>query len=274
LDKSSLPFDADEYSKFKYGCKRSARNFGTQTAEAFIKALEDGLWKEEMEVLKRPIIVIPSPYEFVPTATFAMKDYFNRRLNDWLVDHNFPPVQELKIYRKSSYIEDYGLMDESDRQKAITGDHFYIDHTFCFGKLCIFLDDIRITGAHEERVQHMINVCNGRKAIFPFQNYVFTYFAVLENREIDPTIESFLNLHYVKSLKHIDKLIKNDEFLLNTRVVKYILSYDHNDCKEFLDYQRDIFLHTLYHQAIGNSYHLADKFKQNIEYLKTLIAHG
>jgi hypothetical protein len=99
----------------------------------------------------------------------------------------------------------------------------------------------------------------------------FLYLAQLANPEVNPAIENEFNYAFVKSLLDLDKIIKNEDFLLNTRTVKYILNAPAEEAKTFLMYQRQKFLETLYHSAIGNSYHLIPEYEQNLSFLKTLI---
>ena len=272
-DENKLPFDPIKYSKFKFGCKQAARKFGEELAEAFISEIKNGLWWGYLSSHQKSIVVLSSPYCFIPTATFAMKDYFVRKLNHFLVSNNMPVVEETKIHQTITYKEDYGGLSAAQRKKLISNDAFRLDTDFCRNKLCIFLDDIRITGSHEFVIQKMIDSYNEGEMIdiFTKGDYAFLYYATLNNQEIPPQIENKLNYAYVKNLKDLDKIIKNEEFLLNTRVVKYILNSKIKECKEFLDYQKEKFLHNLYHQAIGNSYHLVPEYQINLNYIKTLI---
>lgn len=261
-----IPFDIEKYSKFKFGCKDSAREFGTELAKKFIAGhlfrtlcLTANLWDKR-------IVVLSSPYVHIPTATFALKDYFIRGINAALHQRDMQPVQECKIYRRSSYKEEYGDMNKEQRYAVMANDNFYVDACFLEGKICIFLDDIRITGGHEHRIQKMLAASGLSTAI----NY-FVYFAELTNKNCNPTIENYLNYAYIKDLRCLDKIIKNEPFIMNTRVVKYILDSEHEQCKHFLEYQKPVFLDTLYHNAIGNSYHLIPDYSANLNYLKTLL---
>jgi hypothetical protein len=194
-----------------------------------------------------------------------MKDYFIRELNNELVNKKFEAILEAKMYRKSSYKEEYGEMNKEQRFAIMKKDIFHIDKSLIQKNICLFLDDIVITGAHEHRVKMMLEHYE-----IESKNY-FLYYAELLNSETNPIIENYLNYAFVKNLVCLDKIIKNENFLMNTRVVKYILDSPVEECKTFLTYQKHVFLQTLYHNAIGNGYHLIDDYKMNLEYLKTLI---
>lgn len=266
-NEQDISFSPEMYSKFKFGCKDGARMFGTELAQKFT---ESNYYKEIVEVSKnenKRIVVLSSPYVHVPTATFAMKDYFIRFLNANLIHHGCEPVLECKVYRKSSYKEEYGELNKEERFKIMEEDSFYVDEEFITNRIRIFLDDIVITGAHEFRMLRMLNSTE----ILDYENNYFLYFAELTSKETNPVIENYLNYYFVKNLVCLDKIIKNEEHLMNTRVVKYILNAPNEECKTFLAYQKYTFIHTLYHQAIGNGYHKIPDYEINLQLVKSML---
>lgn len=249
-------FSPAKYSKFKYGDDSIAKEFGNDLAEGFI---ENYLSKTP---ISKQIVVISSPYAFIPTATFAMKNYFVFRLNRWLAENNFSVVQETKVTRSITYKEDYGELDEAQRLSLIGNDKFHIDKNFLKDKTLIFLDDIRITGSHERMITKMLQA-------YDLENQThLLYFAELTNREIHPNIENFLNYYHVKSIFDLDDVIKNEKFSINTRIVKYILNSEPNSFKIFVQNHSDSFLELLYNMAIGNSYHTITAYQENLNLLK------
>lgn len=258
-DEKTFGFDPALYSKFKFGCKDAAEKFGHELAIAFFHHSFRHTPKDQK------IVVLSSPYCFIPTATFAMKDYFVRTLNDLLITFGFNVVEETKIHRTITYKEDYGELSAEERYKLIQNDGFHIDVNFIKGKTLLLLDDIKITGSHERVIERMVVDNN----LLDLKRY-YIYFAELVNQSIDPKIENFLNYYYVKDLISLDKLIKNENFLLNTRVVKFMLNFDPHKFREFITYQRQQFINTVYHLAIGNSYHLIPEYQENLLVLKSL----
>ena len=256
---TKFPFSAESYSKFKFGCKDTSREFGLALADAFA-------WKYILPgQIRGQIVVLSSPYCFIPTATFAMKDYFVQRLNQILVQCGQPVVEETKIHRTITYKEDYGGLSAEQRFNLIQNDGFHMDTEFIKGKTLIFLDDIKITGSHERVIERMLNdygVENDR---------IFAYFAELTDPTIDPRVENTLNYAYVKNLLDLDKIIKNEAFVLNTRIVKYILNYNHADFVVFINFQRLKLVESIYHLALGNSYHLIPEYQNNLNYIKNLL---
>ena len=263
-------FSPDDYSRFKFGDDAVAKYFGAHLADGFIR---DYLTENS---IKQQIVVISSPYSFIPTATFAMKNWFVARLNRWLARHGYPVVQETKVHRTITYKEDYGELDAEQRMNLIGNDSFHIDKDFLQGKTLIFLDDIKITGSHERMIMKMVGE-------YGLSNDVFMlYFAELVNKNIHPNIENHLNYHQVKTIFDLDGIVKSNNFCINTRIVKYILNYDFDSFCIFIQDQTYDFINLLYDMALGNGYHSIEAYILNLNFIKEnlflnnhkLIQHG
>jgi len=258
-DPNNFGFSADDYSQFKFGDDLVARKFGKDLADGFIKSfLEDNLISEQ-------IVVISSPYCFIPTATFAMKNYFVYQLNHWLVENGRMVVQEAKVHRTITYKDDYGELSAEDRMRLIGNDSFHIDSSFLKDKVLFFLDDIKITGSHEKMILKMVKDYELKNDIY------MLYFAELANHDIHPNIENHLNYHKVRSVFDLDEVIKSGNFCFNTRIVKYILNCDFNSFSIFLERQTEDFIYNLYNLSLGNSYHTIECYSRNLNFLKNYL---
>lgn len=256
-NETDFSFDPSAYSRFKFGDGAIAEEFGRALARGFIR-----------ECLPLPqnqgqdIVVISSPYSFIPTATFAMKNAFVFGLNRWLCEQGLPVVQETKVHRTITYKEDYGELSAAERMRLIGNDHFHIDASFLKGKTLIFLDDIRITGSHERMINRMIGE-------FALTNDIYMlYFAELINTDIHPNIENYLNYFQVKSIFDLESIVNSGAFVMNTRFVKYLLNYEHQSFRVFLQNQSDAFTNTLYDMALGNGYHTMESYSENLTYIR------
>ncbi|ASU36563.1 phosphoribosyltransferase family protein [Mucilaginibacter xinganensis] len=263
-------FNPDDYSRFKFGDDAVAKHFGTTLADGFIRS------HLEQEPILQQIAVISSPYSFIPTATFAMKTWFVYRLNRWLAQNGYPVVQETKVHRTITYKEDYGELNAEERINLIGNDSFHIDKHFLAGKTLLFLDDIKITGSHERMIMKMVNA-------YGLQNDIYMlYFAELVNKSIHPNIENLLNYHQVKTIFDLEPIIKSGQFIINTRIVKYILNYNFECFRIFIENQDQSFVNLLYDMALGNGYHTIDAYAKNLNFItdnlfinnKNLIKHG
>lgn len=255
----NLQFDIRDYSKLKYGSKRVARDFGTELAIRFMCSSE---FLSLVSYIKdKNIVVSSAPSKSIDVASGAIKDYFIAKFNP-IWSESFNAVQDLKIYRGHSYNDDYGSMDEKQRDAAINSDDFHVDAQFIKDKVLFLIDDIYITGAHERRMESLIR-STGFEGII-----VFIYYAEYIGKG-NPNIENELNFAFIKDIKNIDYIIKNDEFIFNTRVVKYILKQNFESFSNFIDYQSDSFCSSLMKHLTGNEYHKLDEFKENYIYLKS-----
>jgi hypothetical protein len=253
-DPKKFDFPAEKYSKFKFGSTGIAREFGHILAEHFINQLFKFNYSGE------PIVVLPSAYSHIPTASCFMAFHFTDKLNQYLYQNGYPPVETGKIHRSVTYREDYGGMTAEERYNLIKGDKFHIDEAMLKNKILIFLDDIKITGTHERIIIKMLDD-------YTLHNYCYMlYFAEITDPAICPKTENYLNHYFVREISDLQSIIDNPDFEFNTRIVKYILNYNHDACRLFLRKQNNSFLTKLYNNALGNEYY---KFT---EYMNNLIA--
>lgn len=258
-NKDDFGFSPKDYSIFKHGAVNIAKKFGYILAERFIESD----FKNKYE--GKQIVVVPSAYSYIPTASFFMKVYFVQKLNQYLYNNGFPVVQETKINRSVTYREDYGEMSAKDRYNLISGDKFHIDKTYLEDKELLFLDDIKITGTHEKIIIKMLNdhgIDN---------NCYMLYFAELINHDISPKFENYLNNFFVKNLDHLDYIIKNQTFVFNTRTVKFILNAEEKEFDTFIQKQTKEFVEEFYYNGIGNEYFKFDSYLTNIKKLNDLL---
>lgn len=250
-------FSPEDYSRFKFGDALVAKTFGEDLAKGFIQNVLAQL--DEVGQL----VVVPSPYAFIPTATFPLKDHFIYTVNHWLAENGHPVAQETKVHRTTTYREDYGELDAAQRMNLISNDSFHIDKEFIKGKRLVFIDDIKITGGHERMILKMI-------AEYSLENNIhLLYYAELVNADIHPRIENFLNYHSIKSIFDLQDIIDGPAFSVNTRMVKYVLNYEFDAFKVFVENQTSEICLLLFNMAIGNNYHLIEAYHRNLDYLKT-----
>ncbi|WP_259014650.1 phosphoribosyltransferase family protein [Emticicia fluvialis] len=261
-DIDSFSFNPDDYSRFKFGDNLAAKLFGKNLAIEFINQVLICKYNKEQ------LVVISSPYSFIPTATFAMKNQFVFTLNRWLSENGFQVVQETKVSRTITYKEDYGELNAEERINLIKNDSFHIDKEFIKGKTLLFLDDIRITGSHEMMITRMLTEYN-----LTNETYLI-YFAELVNKNIHPNIENFLNYHFVKSIFHLNSIINSEGFNFNTRLVKYILNTEPSVFNLFIQEQTTEFVNLLYDLALGNGYHIIESYKPNLNNIKKYLLNN
>lgn len=258
-DKHNCPFSESEYSKFKFGDSTIAQKFGDELFEGFIAKYKD------MILAHDEIVILPSPYLAIPTASNYLSFYFKNRMNEFLFDHNKKALVESKIYRNQTYTTDYGNLSYEDRVKMISNDTYYIDKNYISGKLCLFMDDIKITGSHEHIVKKILEDYGVQG------EFVFLYYAELINKDIHPNIENYYNYFFVKDAESLASVINHDSFVFNTRTVKYILKLPKMEFNELLDRIEDTAsLKELFRLAVSNNYHTIAEYKENLTFIYTL----
>lgn len=255
-EKDNCPFQEEEYSRFKFGDKSYAEKFAKELFHGFVNQHHDLILSD------KEIVILPSPYLSIPTASNFLCYYFKKQLNSFLFKNNKKASIESKIYRNQTYVTDYGNLDFEERVKLISNDTYYIDRNFIENKLCIFVDDIKITGSHEHTVNKILNQYNVNG------DFVFVYFAELANKEIHPKIENHYNYYAVKNVEDIVAIINSDYFQYNTRIVKFILSLNEDEFSFLINSISTQKSNDLFHLAISNNYHQIIEYKNNINIIK------
>lgn len=248
----NCPFKEEEYSWFKFGDKYFAQKFAKELFEGFIKE------NKEVVLAQNQIIIMPSPFLSIPTASNFLCEYFKEELNKFLFEHKKKAALESKIYRNQTYVTDYGNLDFEERVKLISNDTYYIDKDFIRGNFCILLDDIKITGSHEHTVNKIIEQYEVEG------EFLFVYYAELVNKEIHPKIENHYNYFAIKNIDDIINVVNRVTFQFNTRITKYILNLDEKDFSYFLASIPQKRKEELFKLAVSNNYHQIPEYENNI----------
>ena len=257
VEEQFSPFKKEEYSWFKFGDKFYAEKFATQLFDGFIEQHHD------LILSGQEIVILPSPYLSIPTASNFLSHFFKMKLNNFLFHHNKKACAESKIYRNQTYVTDYGNLGFEERVQLISNDTYYIDRNFIEGKLCIFVDDIKITGSHEHTVNKILDQYQVKG------DFMFIYYAELINKSIHPRVENFYNYYAIKDVTDITNIINRESFQFNTRIVKYILSFNQEQFHFLLHHISDEKRIDLFHLAISNNYHQITDYQNNINTIKT-----
>lgn len=249
-------FNPSSYSKFKFGYNHFAKQFAIELFDGFIAQYGDFILAQE------EVVVLPSPYLAIPTASNFLCAYFKNRLNDFLYNHNKKAVVESKIFRNQTYVTDYGELDFEKRISLISNDTYYIDRNFINNKFCIFVDDIKITGSHEHTVNKILTEYDVKG------KFLFVYFAELVNKSIHPKIENYLNYFYVKGVDNVIEIIQDKSFQFNTRIIKYVLKLKQEELKRLLDKIDRNKSEELFILSVSNNYHQIPEYSSNLTLIK------
>lgn len=250
------PFCPKEYSKLKFGSDVSAQKFGAALAKAFFAKHSDVLMANDS-------VVIPSPYNFVRNAATLMTMHFVDALNELLVNANGNNVEYSIIHRKVSYTNDYGFLSKEKRKGLIDNDNFYLNKAFLKGKFLIFIDDVKITGTHEDKLKEVL-VTNRMK-----NDVAFLYFA--EYFGNDPEVEARLNFAAIETIEDYKILSQEEKHQIIIRPIKFILSMPTDEFYPFISTFNTAKLREIYLGSLAEGYYKIQKYQTNLSMLKAWL---
>lgn len=255
----TMPFDISDYSYLKFGDDEVAKRYGYELAEAFFTAHSGA-------ILARPSVVIPSPYNYVENAATIMCRHFVHRLNKLLVNSNGMHVDYSIIHRKVSYTGDFGFLSAKQRNILISQDDFYLNERFYAGKNILFLDDVRISGAHENRLRGLL-----KEHSISEDNVFFLYYAQLIGEGVSPEIEGKLNMHGMQSLDDYVRVSSKPDHRVIVRPIKFTMA---RPADEFVDFTKKVpidLLRQIYFGCLGEGYYQIPTYQVNFGILQKIV---
>ena len=175
-----------------------------------------------------------------------------------------------KIERSQTYTEDYGAPTAEERFSLIKNDTYKFITVPAKDDLCIFIDDISITGTHQRVVEKLMQDCEIKT------NSIFLYYAKLSNPDICPSFENYLNYSFTSDVVKLMEIVLSDFYKITTRTTKYILSLKTKDLEYLIEQvkQREKYsiLHELVKMSEANQYNNIWQYIQNIKILKQLLS--
>lgn len=247
-----LPFLASDYSHLKFGSNRVAQNFGYQLAERFFD-------QHSSVLLANQCVVIPSPYNFVPNAATIMAQHFTDKLNQLLVNANGNHVEWSIIHRKVTYTNDYGFLPREQRKNLLQNDKFYLNRGFIKNKVLLFIDDVKITGTHEDKLIEILKKERLRN------DAMFLYYADYVHRDVNADIEAKLNFAGIQTLEDYFHLTQEDNHHLIVRPIKFLLSQPRTKLAEVVDKLKHSFVRQLYNACLGEGYYKIPSYQDNFQ---------
>lgn len=249
------PFNPQVYSRLKFGSNQAAKVMGRILAESFYEA-------HKLRLLNEQFVVIPSPYNYVKNAATVLSEHFVDHLN-YLINRigGAYPIEWDIIHRKVSYINDYGFLSKEDRKALIDGDTFSINKDFWGNKNLIFIDDVNITGTHEDKLIEILDAENVTNDTF------FLYFAKYNGNEANT--EAALNFSDINSVSAFVQMIKDEpDAKCLVRPIKYLMSQSEITFKVALSQLPLSYVEALYFGCLAEGYNNIEKYEENFEFLE------
>ena len=251
-DLITAPFDVKSYSCFKFGSDNDAKLMGYALADSFFETYNAKLLANDM-------LIFASPYNHVKNAATIMTEHFMNRLNSLLVNTNGKHVEYSIIHRKVSYINDYGFLSKEKRQELIDNDLFYINTDFLANKLLVFIDDVYITGTHENKLIEVIknnNITN---------ECGFLYFT--QYTGMSPNIEGALNFASITNIHDFIDLTKRLNHHTIVRPLKYLLGQQPGVLKDNIGKFSTDTINKMYFGCLAEGYYCIPSYQENFKIL-------
>lgn len=250
--------DSYDYSMFKHGHRKTTIKFAKKLAA---KLTSFALFGKK---LNTEIYITGAPYNQVPVASTYLAQYVAMFLREF----GFYNVKEFKINRQHSYHQDYGLMDAASRHASISGETFYTDAAILQDKTVLFIDDVLITGAHESRIEHMIEHLHIKC------DSIFAYYAAFDDCCESPDIEHQMNSAAIQDMDDLTYLFSRRNLLINTRVTKFLLSIEKSKFLIILTYMTKQVKADLYRYSLANTYNTVKEYQYNFSLLQESYRNG
>lgn len=265
-DKAIIPFNLEEYSKFKFGDSHIAQKYGFELFEYFRNSL-----LPELIAKHNNFLIYSSPYAQIPTSSYYLTQSFYSALSDHLNKNKIKNinVKFCKIKRCQTYTEDYGALSAEARFNLIKNDTYEFVDIPTLDDVCIFIDDISITGTHQRVVEKLLN-----DGLIETSS-IFIYYAKLNNPEICPSFENELNYSFIADVLKLTELILSDGYKITTRATKNILSLSTKDLEylvgEINQHEKYSILNELVEMSYANGYNSIELYKENLKTLKRCV---
>lgn len=247
-DLENAGFCPQMYSKLKFGSDSAARTMGHELAKGFFAVHGD-------KILANRLVVIPSPYNFVPNAATVMTGHFVNKLNELTVNAAGRHCEYSIIHRKVSYTSDYGFLSKKQRRGLIDNDSFFLNRDFMEGKMLVFIDDVRITGTHEDKLVEVLERDDIKN------DAAFLYYAEYYGNQ--PDIEGALNFSYLKGMDDYLTLANEPDHHVIVRPLKYLLSQSPDQLRDVLERFPFNTLEKVYHGCLAEGYYKIPGYQQN-----------
>ncbi len=247
-------FDIEAYSRFKYGDTRVAQQYAEALARKATK------YYHTSPQIPTKIALTSSAFRYTPTAAQSITDTFfecmthGRRIE----------MEYFKIHRTFLDGRDYAQLTPEERKEVLQKASLKIDQSqSLYDKTVWVIDDVRITGKHEEKVLHFLKENAVREVLF-------LYVANLAQGSEMSWVEHYLNHAWVKNIQRFAQIVEQPYFQINARVCKFLLSYPcHSALQDFFEALSDSRIRLFYRAAKEDEFDKIPVYQQGFQ----LLAH-
>lgn len=226
------------YSEFKYGRRSAAELFGDRIAEQLIDQFHTQITPGE------EIVVLGTPYKNLPNAARLLAITVERHLraSGFLSSYG-------RIYQDHVGEGVYSTFTQAERDARNGQKNRFFDPKKLEGRHIVVIDDVRITGSVQRSIAKLL-------ADVPKLSLTIVNLAQLdpELAQREPQLEHALNHLAVKDLSDVLRLMMSGDFVLVTRVVRFILQSAPHEVLWLLERLRADQVTMLYEAVIEERY--------------------
>lgn len=251
--------DIAEYSNFKYGHK--------PTVLTFAKKMTDELFSifpiQKLISQQENVIVTTSPYWYTPPSVHPLALAVYENINEHLFERGKNSLRFIKMSRSSAPSCDFSKLSHAERKLNMQQNKLSVDENAVKGRTVIFIEDARITGAHEAKALECLEAAGAEKVIL-------LYIIDVKHGKKDPDIENRINHSVINSLDELYRLMKNpDEYVLNSRACRFVLSWENKEeLEKFAQKLPLTVLTELYSASITDGYGLMEKYADGFRIIR------
>ncbi len=209
---SHAPFDPSNYSLMKYGSRAATRTFAAELACQLAVELPEAMYGDAP-----PQFLVA--YKAVPPACYFLSRYCVGKINEQRVERGCEPGRIVQVYKSRVAATNYAAASGAARERELAGIDFSLEGRSLRDVPAVVLDDIRITGAAERRMVHIVEPA---RPLTLTLGYIAAFNA--DQAAANPRIENDLNTTAVKDASAVSRLAEHDDLDLNIRTLKLLLA--------------------------------------------------
>jgi hypothetical protein len=268
VDVNGRTFDAEQYSRFKHGCVKSANNLAQTLVQDLLIYRHDffrGYAYDELAIAA-------FPFKELQTAAGLLTEVMARHINLHLHNEGKNPCTVYHVYKYTGmasaehYYPTLGVQERKEILDLTRYEH-RVGRLGSIKKL-IFVDDIYVTGTTQKKVLRSLEEVGFEGEV------LFAYIAsvVSDTASKCPEIEFQVNHAQIEVPLDLIPLIESGDFSWNIRCLKFILECEsREDFLAFIKAAPKIVLQDMFSYALRMNYGNEIKYETNLRILKMMV---
>lgn len=258
VDANGKDFDAEAYSRMKYGAHGDTKHFATKIAES-LKEEAPHIYDTEVA----PAFLVA--YKAVVPACGYLTRYCLDRINRTRVESGLEPAEMIHVRKESVTNTDYSTASVEAREAELASIGFSLEGQPIDNRSVVILDDIRISGGAEKRILEVIE----DEPQTP-SSVILGYIAVFDAQQaaISPNVESHINTTAVTGITDLVEIVGSKHgFDLNIRTLKLIMGAEPSELEPLLRAMSHRQIEEVVRGAINTGPDFLQKYSQGYNYI-------